>query len=685
MNPFEAAEAVSHPERYIPKSFDAEGTEIQDTSLSSGGSLVTNPLENLSQLLGSNSLVNPSQATSANLFNPAPTTNVFNNNPYTGGDAPVADRPLANYNAPTSQPFYNPNTGTSRTMPEPDRAGFGVTGGKEFDFFGNRVAGGSSSDGFNNNDTPWNSSSDGSSNLDGISNSFGNSNFSFGNSDLGMSFNPGVLSNIGGGWREGGRVFDFGNKSLGQFGAETLGIGRDAYNNGRQALGMFGQFTGNKNARDLLGISGLTGNRAFDMATKGTALEYINNPLSERSLIGTALNTQGLGGLMPGLDYLQGFNSKGGLLGAGISMVNPLAGGIFNFLSPDLGGQVKSAEDLQNYNPKYNDNLGGEGQFNVGSYEAAANYAQSHGVTPDTHEFDMVVDSYRNAIRTNPSFDPMGANRATVAAEKQAGVEVERQAEVARVEAQRVEEERAAQQQRQVEAQRVEAQRVEAQRVEAQRVEAQRVEAQRQADVARVEAQRVEDARVAEVNRQDNIRRQEEADRAASVQQGNLNSIAEGETRNYESADSGTVTTTSYGDGQFGFTDTNGEEVGWEEPPGSSDSGGGGGGGGSYIATAATQALGKEGLTIFEEWRDYMSSWHPTFKTSYGRYRVTAPKIVSVIDTKDNSKGIYNYIWDMHLKPIFDLIQEDRDSTKALKDYKKMVRELQNKFLKEKA
>jgi hypothetical protein len=35
----------------------------------------------------------------------------------------------------------------------------------------------------------------------------------------------------------------------------------------------------------------------------------------------------------------------------------------------------------------------------------------------------------------------------------------------------------------------------------------------------------------------------------------------------------------------------------------------------------------------------------------------------------------------MHLKPIFDLISEDKDSKKALKDYKIMVRELSNKFL----
>jgi len=103
--------------------------------------------------------------------------------------------------------------------------------------------------------------------------------------------------------------------------------------------------------------------------------------------------------------------------------------------------------------------------------------------------------------------------------------------------------------------------------------------------------------------------------------------------------------------------------------------------GGSYIATAATQALGEKGLKVFEDWRDYMFTVLPTFTASFGRYRATAPKIVSEIDKKENSKNIYSWIWDMHLKPIYDLIVEDKDSDKALKDYKVMVRELSNKFL----
>jgi hypothetical protein len=159
-----------------------------------------------------------------------------------------------------------------------------------------------------------------------------------------------------------------------------------------------------------------------------------------------------------------------------------------------------------------------------------------------------------------------------------------------------------------------------------------------------------------------------------------LSDMQSGSSGSYTSPDSGSVGVTSYGDGQYGFTDTNGEEVGYEDP----DGGGGSesSGGGSYIATAATNALGKEGLDMFEGWRDYMHTAHPTFTTSYGRYRVTAPKIVSAIDKKENSTELYQDIWNEYLKPIFNLIKKDMDNPKALSDYKIMVRELTNKYLK---
>ena len=110
---------------------------------------------------------------------------------------------------------------------------------------------------------------------------------------------------------------------------------------------------------------------------------------------------------------------------------------------------------------------------------------------------------------------------------------------------------------------------------------------------------------------------------------------------------------------------------------------GGGGlfGNASYIATATTQAIGEDGLRVFEDWRDYMFVVLPTFATSFGRYRATAPKIVAEIDKKDNSKALYKEIWDNYLKPIFDLIKKDKDDPKALSDYKTMVKELKNRYL----
>jgi len=161
-----------------------------------------------------------------------------------------------------------------------------------------------------------------------------------------------------------------------------------------------------------------------------------------------------------------------------------------------------------------------------------------------------------------------------------------------------------------------------------------------------------------------------------------LSDMEAGTSGSYSSADSGNVGVTSYGDGQFGFTDANGEEVGYEDPGGETGGDSDGGGGGSYIATATTQALGEEGLKVFEDWRDYMFNALPTFTSSFGRYRVTAPKIVKEIDKKENSKEIYKGIWDKYLKPIFDIIKKDKDSKKALKDYKVMVKELSNKYLK---
>jgi len=161
----------------------------------------------------------------------------------------------------------------------------------------------------------------------------------------------------------------------------------------------------------------------------------------------------------------------------------------------------------------------------------------------------------------------------------------------------------------------------------------------------------------------------------------------------FSSDETGDVSGTDYGGGYSGWDsgyeggytgggDVNGGEIGYESPDGGDSGGDSGGGGGSYIATATTQALGENGLKVFEDWRDYMFNALPTFTATFGRYRATAPKIVEEINKKDNSKELYKEIWSKHLKPIYDLIKVDKDSKKALKDYKVMVRELTNKYLK---
>ena len=158
-----------------------------------------------------------------------------------------------------------------------------------------------------------------------------------------------------------------------------------------------------------------------------------------------------------------------------------------------------------------------------------------------------------------------------------------------------------------------------------------------------------------------------------------------GDTGTFSSAEMGQTNVTNYGGGYYGVDVSaaqDGSEIVGVEVDDTSSSDSSSDSDGSYIATAATQALGEEGLQVFNNWRDYMSSWHPTFKTSYGRYRVTAPKIVKAIDKKENSKELYKEIWDKHLNPIFKLIKEDPDNPKALSDYKIMVKELMNKYIK---
>lgn len=103
-------------------------------------------------------------------------------------------------------------------------------------------------------------------------------------------------------------------------------------------------------------------------------------------------------------------------------------------------------------------------------------------------------------------------------------------------------------------------------------------------------------------------------------------------------------------------------------------------GGDSYIATAVTKALGKEGIDIFNKYRDEYILKDPLKAKGFGRYRVTAPKVIKVIDSLENSEEIYEWIWNTWLKKIFELIIANENQL-AYDGFWEMTYALKNKFL----
>ena len=653
-NPFQAAEDTFNPGAHVESYADNTAEAMEQLNMGNAGVTTNTNLVDLAKILsGSDMSSTDGGVTDFSSLGLSP-------NPYAGESGPVAGRQAVDYG---SMPVLNPANNTYRAPSPTAPSGIGVTGGSSFDYFGNNVSQ------YNPFSSTYTSSPQEQRGMFSSSEE--------GRTDLGfgMSFNADAISNnfnpsYAGAWKStGDRLFDFGDVSIAD-GLDAGGLlGASKYAAGK--LGQFSKATGNYDlygkASELNSINnlfGMTGNRAYDMATKGTVLEYLNDPLTPRSMLGAAVNKAGFGygGLtMTGLDYLQGYNpDTGNLYRSGAYALNPMAGGLgdlFNVWGDvgqkagtfDEGFDPTKAQTLEELNAGYYSRF----NENFGTFEAdkeVADYLSQSGLQPGTHQYDQAVKSYNMAMdEKNPYGQGFRDSMAETRAKAEATAAMDRQIEENRRQEALIEQARA----------------------ELAAEEARAAEAQRQA-----EAQRAAEAQA---------QAQAQQERAAMEASNSFSSSDSGsfdEGGNY--SDWGSQE--SFEDDQGGSDwDTSHSDFSWDDS--SSDSGGGdsgGGGGGSYIATAATQALGEEGLTIFEGWRDYMMDVLPTFKSTYGRYRVTAPKIVAAIDKKKNSKGIYNYIWDMHLKPIFDLIQEDKDSDKALKDYKIMVRELQNKFLKEK-
>lgn len=156
---------------------------------------------------------------------------------------------------------------------------------------------------------------------------------------------------------------------------------------------------------------------------------------------------------------------------------------------------------------------------------------------------------------------------------------------------------------------------------------------------------------------------------------------------NNETSDSNSGTSSEDLGGTSTTVDDAYDEIssGYDDPSDSSGSSGGdSGGGGCFITTATLQEVdtkddGKE-LTTFRDFRDnYLS------KKSYGGalvrdYYDTAPKVVEVINNRENHKQLYQSIWKEHLNPINKLIEKG-DNAEATSKYMLMMEELKEKFL----
>lgn len=106
--------------------------------------------------------------------------------------------------------------------------------------------------------------------------------------------------------------------------------------------------------------------------------------------------------------------------------------------------------------------------------------------------------------------------------------------------------------------------------------------------------------------------------------------------------------------------------------------------GGCYITSATMKSLGKEDtcdeLMSFRYYRDQWLSNEPNGKMLIDEYYHTAPLIVNTIDSQENSKDIYNDIWNTYLSPCYDYIKKSNNN-EAKELYVQMVKKLKRRFL----
>lgn len=110
----------------------------------------------------------------------------------------------------------------------------------------------------------------------------------------------------------------------------------------------------------------------------------------------------------------------------------------------------------------------------------------------------------------------------------------------------------------------------------------------------------------------------------------------------------------------------------------------GGSGGGCYLTTACVNTKNLPDdcreLTVLRSFRDGYLVNQPDGKAEVQEYYRTAPKIVEIIDHQNNRDEIYEDLYSNVIVPCVKLIEQG-NNTEAHDKYKKMVKDLEKKFM----
>lgn len=113
---------------------------------------------------------------------------------------------------------------------------------------------------------------------------------------------------------------------------------------------------------------------------------------------------------------------------------------------------------------------------------------------------------------------------------------------------------------------------------------------------------------------------------------------------------------------------------------------GGSSSGGCYLTTACVNTKNLPDdcreLTVLRSFRDGYLVNQPDGEAEVQEYYRTAPKIVEIIDHQNNRDEIYEDLYSNVISPCVELIEQGNNA-EAYDKYKKMVKDLEKKFMQE--